>query len=209
MELGLILLFVTTELMFSLSPGPAVAAVVSSSITGGYRLAVYAILGVLIGNLLYFIVSTVLITAGTSINDDYFYYIKIAGCIYLIYIICVEYMPLFFNKGNLVSHHGESGLGRISRSNKFLITFVMQISNPKTILFFSAFLPQFISNEYDLVFQFIVLACLSFITEFLVLFGYAIGGQAMLKYGTDKIGSYANHIGNAMMVVAVLWSLFR
>lgn len=209
MELGLILLFVTTELMFSLFPGPAVAAVVSSSITGGYRLAIYAILGVLIANLLYFIVSAALIIAGTQAHPDYFYMIKMAGCAYLFYILYMEYMPLFFNKKKGVSRDEEGGFAKRFYSSKFLITFIMQISNPKTILFFTAFLPQFINEDYDIILQFIVLACLSFVTEFFVLFGYAIGGQAMLKYGRESIGSYAHHVGNAMMVSAVVWSVLR
>ena len=186
MDIWLLILFVATEFMFSLSPGPAVAAVVSSSIAGGYRLAISAILGVLIGNLIYFIVSATLISAGTSVSGDYFYYIKIAGCSYLVYILYKEYIShLFSNKNRDESPEKRDETTR-NGSRRFIITFVMQVSNPKTILFFAAFLPQFIDNEYNLAVQFVTLAFLSFMTEFVVLMAYAAGGQAMLKYGIRK-----------------------
>lgn len=209
MDIWLLTLFVATEFMFSLSPGPAVAAVVSSSIIGGYRLAIFAILGVLIGNLIYYIISAVLLSVGASASGDYFYYIRIAGCTYLIYLLYKQYIADLFTNKNKLEASLKIDTKRQNGLNKFIITFEMQISNPKTILFFTAFLPQFINTEYNLMVQFETFGILSFVTEFVVLIVYAAGGQAMLRYGSEHIGKYADHVGNVMMALAVIWSVFR
>jgi homoserine/homoserine lactone efflux protein len=211
MDIWVLILFVATEFMFSLSPGPAVVGVVSSSILGGYRLAVFAILGVLVANLLYFLLSASIIIAGTSVNEEYFYYIKVAGCAYLVVLLFRQYFSVKKsnpdgkdNKVNVVNSASHK-----LKLRQFLLTFVMQMANPKTILFFTAFLPQFINTDYNLIVQFLILATLSFITEFIVLIAYAAGGQVMLKYGSEKFGEYANHIGNVIMIIAVVWSFLR
>lgn len=209
MDIWILFLFVGTELMFSLSPGPAVAAVVSSSIVGGYRLAIYAILGVLVGNLIYFIASACIILAGTSIDSDYFLYIKIAGCMYLAWILFHEYLFRYLNPSRHLHGTDPVNDGIPNGGNRFILTLVMQLANPKTIIFFTAFLPQFIDLEQDLVVQFSTLAVLSMATEFAVLMGYAAGGQILLKYGSEKFGQYAHHAGNMLMAAAVVWSLFR
>lgn len=210
MDYWLLTLFVATEFMFSTSPGPAVAAVVSSSILGGYRLAILATLGVLVANLLYFIVSAFIIAAGTRANEDYFWYIKILGAAYLLYVLYTEYFSK--NKDSAFQPDDESVNNNETRkkmARRFTVTFAMQMANPKTIVFFAAFLPQFINVEYNINIQLMVLAFLSFVTEFVVLMMYAAGGQVLLKYGSEKYGEYAGHIGNIMMVVAIVWSFLR
>ena len=210
MDLWILLLFVGTELMFSLSPGPAVAAVVSASITGGYRLAFFSIMGVLVGNLIYFAVSAIIIATGMTINSDWFTYIKVAGCLYLAWMLFNEYL-LPYVRPSRTTPAGAASTDAIERTgtNRFTMTLVMQLSNPKTILFFTAFLPQFIQPERGLMLQFSVLAALSFITELVVLFAYAAGGQVLLKRGGQRFGIYANHTGNLLMAVAVVWSVAR
>ncbi len=210
MDCYLLTFFVATEFMFSVSPGPAVAAVVSSSILGGYRRAILATLGVLVANLLYFIVSAFIITAGTRANEDYFWYIKILGAIYLLYVLYTEYYPK--NNSSVSRSDDEmtktNGTGR-KMAAQFSLTFAMQMANPKTIVFFAAFLPQFININYNINIQLMVLAFLSFITEFVVLMMYAAGGQVLLRYGSEKYGEYAAHIGNIIMVIAIAWSFLR
>jgi homoserine/homoserine lactone efflux protein len=207
MDLGLVLLFVATELVFSLSPGPAVFAVISASLKGGYRLALGAIFGVLFGNLIYFVVAAGLITYGALINESNFQYIKIMGVMYLAYIVYTEYMP------NNHSNKGVDceGVNKSSRSliKFFLAALVMQLSNPKTILFFTAFLPQFVVPNENIPVQLSILAILSFVTEFMVLLMYAVSGRLMLKYLSKSYEIYLQHIGNSLLAAAVIWSLVR
>lgn len=210
MDVWILLLFVGTELMFSLSPGPAVAAVVSASINGGYRLAFFSIMGVLVGNLMYFAVSAIIISTGTTISDDWFIYIKVAGCMYLAWMLVNEYLLPYLRPAPSI-RTGTTPAHAVVRTgtNRFTMTLVMQLSNPKTILFFTAFLPQFIQPEQGLALQFSVLAALSFATEFVVLFAYAAGGQVLLKRGGERFGTFANHTGNLLMAIAVVWSVAR
>lgn len=211
MDISLLALFVWTELLFSISPGPAVVIVVSSAIVGGYRLAFSAILGVLAGNLIYFTASAALITSSVNINSDYFFYIKLAGAAYLTHILYREYISPYVSKKNGMSSAAteQSNVCTRNLSGRFYTTLAMQLSNPKAIIFFAAFLPQFVNHDISIPIQFATLAFLSIATEFFVLLAYAASGQAMVKRGSERFGIYAHHAGNILMAAAVIWSLLR
>jgi threonine/homoserine/homoserine lactone efflux protein len=57
MTLGGILLFAATELLLSITPGPAVFLVVSQGMRGGFRTAARGAAGILSGNAIYFAAS--------------------------------------------------------------------------------------------------------------------------------------------------------
>lgn len=198
-----LLLFSVTEAFFSASPGPAVAMVVSAAMLGGLRVANAAIFGVLVGNLIYFIISCGLLLSAAQYNDEFFLYVKLAGGGYLAYLLLVRYV---FSSNRKEDEVGMSA--KHLRQNLFLCGLVMQLSNPKTILFFSAFLPQFIDTRYSLPLQFSIMAGLSWSIEYTILIAYATGAQLLVRRGNIKWGNQLEHFGNAAMGIAVGWSWF-
>ncbi len=82
-----LLLYSLTEALFSASPGPAVVMIVALAISGSWKDVHAAIVGILLGNLIYFVISCVLILGVTQYDDDFFRYIKIAGAAYLLYFL--------------------------------------------------------------------------------------------------------------------------
>ncbi len=214
MSLTLIFLFIVTEAMFSASPGPAVAMVISASIMGGKKATYLAIFGVLVGNLIYFIISAGLLTFSLSLSDKYFQVMRWLGVLYIIYILYKEYIPLLLRREQtteVMSNISDSLERKNNNAGKyFYTTLTMQLANPKTIVFFTAFLPQFINLDFSPELQFLVLAILSFVIEFIVLYIYAMISMYFVnRFESGKLGRKFEHIGNFTMILAVSWGVLR
>ena len=139
MTFQLWLLFVATEAVLSLTPGPAVLYVLSQAIRRGPAKSIWASGGILAANAFYFALSATSLGAVIVASYKLFFLIKWAGAAYLVYLgLCS-----FFGKSSVMSLP-EAGAG--SRSGLHLLRdgFFLQGANPKALLFFTAILPQFI-----------------------------------------------------------------
>ena len=201
------LLFCGTEAAFSLSPGPAVLVVVSQVLRGGMRPGQITTLGILAGNQVYFLISALLIATASAIDTTSFYWIRIAGALWLAGLMLA---PLWrrARPGQTVEMErhppGPAGAGT------FLTGILLQLANPKTIVFFVAFLPQFIDPRASLAVQFSILAVSSFAIEYAILTGYGLlAVKARAWLGGAAPGSRMKLAGQLGLALAVGWWIFR
>lgn len=150
----LLMLFLVTTFVVVLSPGPAVIAVVREALSGGFKQAFGAILGIAVANVVYFILSATGIAALIIASSLLFMIIKWLGVLYLLYLgsmaIFSKNGPLFLSKKENRSHNVRKA---------FLRGFYLELANPKALLYFSALLPQFI-NITEPIFPQLTLYCL-------------------------------------------------
>ena len=164
------LLFTITETVLCVSPGPAVLLVLSVSLTRGWLPGLQASAGILVANLLYFVLSATSLGAILLASWELFFLIKWLGAAYLIGLG----LKMCFVQGDAmrdVAAHlspTRTGLGM------FLHGVVAQGANPKALLFFTALLPQFVNPTAPLAPQIALLALTSVLIEFGVLTGYAM-----------------------------------
>ena len=85
MELETWILFVITETVLCLSPGPAVLLVFSMAMTKGWRAGAVATSGILLANLIYFVLSGTGLVAILIASPNVFYIMKSFGAVYLIW----------------------------------------------------------------------------------------------------------------------------
>ena len=199
-----LVLFAITEALFSASPGPAVAMVVAATMAGGMRTANAAVFGVLLGNTIYFVISCGLILSAAQYNDELFFYIKIIGAGYLLYLISGQYFGLTSRTTDKRAVRPEPH----KRQHFFKSGLTMQLANPKTILFFSAFLPQFVDTRYSITLQLAIMAVLSWVIEYAILIAYIIAAGVLMGRFKVNWGGHLEHVANAVMVTAVGWGLF-
>jgi homoserine/homoserine lactone efflux protein len=201
------LLYCGTEAAFSLSPGPAVLMVVSQTLRGGMRPGQITTLGILAGNQIYFLISALLIATASAIDTTSFYWIRIAGALWLAGLM---FAPLWrwarsSNKAEMERHPP-----RLSGAGTFLTGILLQLANPKTIVFFVAFLPQFIDPRVSLSVQFSILAVSSFAIEYTILTGYGLlAREAGSRLGGPVTGGRMKLVGNLGLALAVGWWIFR
>jgi threonine/homoserine/homoserine lactone efflux protein len=129
--------FVVAALALLVMPGPAVLYVVARSVQHGRRAGIASVLGIHVGTLVHIAAATVGLSALVVSSAVAFTAVKIAGAAYLIGLG----LWTLFARGSEseIALGGERNLRRA-----FAQGIVVNVLNPKTALFFLAFLPQFV-----------------------------------------------------------------
>jgi threonine/homoserine/homoserine lactone efflux protein len=132
-----LLLFVTGAALLLVIPGPAVTYVVSRSIGHGRAAGLLSVLGIVVGTLLHVTAATLGLSALLASSILAFQFVKYLGAAYLIYL------------GIRTLRRDDSQLLQAASSEGRLLHIFAQgvlvnLLNPKTALFFLAFLPQFV-----------------------------------------------------------------
>jgi threonine/homoserine/homoserine lactone efflux protein len=150
-DASMLLTYAVVVLGLFLIPGPAVLLVLARSISGGRRVGVATGLGIACGDLVHTAMATFGLSAVLMTSALAFSIIKYAGVAYL---TVLGILALFDKSDDL--HLASTRLMDARRA--FRQAIVAEILNPKTALFFLAFLPQFVRPDHgSVVAQFSVL----------------------------------------------------
>ena len=192
------LLFVITEAVLSLTPGPAVLYVLSQAIRRGPGKSVWASWGILSANAMYFALSATSLGAVIVASYKLFFLIKWLGAAYLVYLgLCS-----FFGKSSVLSLPEEKS-GARTGTRILRDGFFLQAANPKALLFFTAILPQFIDAHHNVVFQVLVLGISSIVVEFAILFIYGqLAGRALSTARSPRFEKLTNRVAGSLLIGA-------
>ena len=186
------------EFVLCLTPGPAVLYVISSGLRAGARKSIASILGILAANAVYFAISATGVGALLVASYNLFFAVKWIGAAYLVY---VGLMALFGKSEIMPAEEGTPttiGGWRLFRDG-----FILQASNPKAIVFFTALLPQFINPHGRVVTQVLILAITSAIIEFFVLLGYgSAAGRASALAHQPRYATWTNRVAGVLLIGA-------
>ncbi len=127
--------FVVAALVLLITPGPAVLYIVARTIDQGRRAGLVSMLGVHVGTLVHVAAAAAGLSAVLAASAAAFGAVKLLGAAYLIYL----------GLRRILAQAAASAAGRERRLRRaFLDGVVVNVLNPKTALFFLAFLPQFV-----------------------------------------------------------------
>jgi threonine/homoserine/homoserine lactone efflux protein len=132
-----LLLFVTGAAILLVIPGPAVTYVVSRSIGHGRAAGLVSVMGIVVGTLFHVVAAALGLSALLASSALAFQFVKYLGAAYLIYL---GVKTLRRDDAQLLE--AANGDGRLARI--FGQGVLVNLLNPKTALFFLAFLPQFV-----------------------------------------------------------------
>lgn len=166
MNLHLWLLYVAAVLGLSMSPGPNGMLVLTHGAVHGWRKTTLTVTGGVIGFVAVIAMSMFGIGALLQASTTALRAMKWAGGAYLLWLgIQVWRSPA-------IGGQTDAAQAAASPHAMFLQGLLSASTNPKVLLFFTAFLPGFIDPARSLVTQFVVIAgtfaCIEFITESLV-----------------------------------------
>jgi threonine/homoserine/homoserine lactone efflux protein len=142
--------------------------VVATALGQGARRSLWANLGILSGNTLYFILSAAGLGAVLVASHDAFVMVRYAGAAYLVYLGVATFRGRGIAVQPTASRSDERGVRVLARA------FATQAANPKALLFFAALLPQFIAPGDSVGWQIFILGLTSVVVEFAVLFAYGV-----------------------------------
>ncbi|MGO2507788.1 MAG: LysE family translocator [Vibrio hibernica] len=148
-------MFFLAYLVITLSPGPNVLLVVKNSVQHGVWSAFSTVLGNLFCQLI--IVSLVAVGVGELLArlPLWFFLMKCIGGMYLIYLGVKSFKQA--RKSNFELTGFDSVRPQKSSKLLFKEAFFVSASNPKTMIFLSAFLPQFLDTKHPYSEQFLIM----------------------------------------------------
>jgi threonine/homoserine/homoserine lactone efflux protein len=130
--------FCVAAILLLLTPGPAVLYIVARSVEQGRVAGLASVCGITAGTLVHVLAAALGLSALLASSALAFAVVKYAGAGYLIYIGARRILSRKETSAAPVALPRRS-LGRLYRDG-----FVVNLLNPKTALFFLAFLPQFV-----------------------------------------------------------------
>lgn len=206
MDPELLLLFAATEFLLVLTPGPAVLFVIGLSMRSGVRPGWAASAGVTAGSAFYFLLSALGIGALIVASHTLFTIIKWVGAAYLIYLGVRMAVPLVrqLREGRTAEPAPTPLALAVADApgfwRPFWKGFAVQLANPKTLMFFLALFPQFITPEGNVALQFALMALVSAVLELPSLMIYAAVSAASARYLADKAMAWIEGAAGGVLV---------
>jgi threonine/homoserine/homoserine lactone efflux protein len=195
-SLSTYVLFIGTCLVLLAIPGPAVLYVVSRSVDQGRNAGLASVAGIATGTVVHVTLATIGLSSLVLASKVAFDAVRFAGAAYLIYL----------GVRRLLTRHEEEGPHvRAPRTVRDLYTqgLVVNLLNPKTIVFIFAFIPQFVAlDEGHVWFQVLVLG-LTFATLGAMsdsLYAIVAGSVADRLRGTPLVARVERWFGGAVLV---------
>ncbi|CAA9311561.1 MAG: hypothetical protein AVDCRST_MAG93-5257 [uncultured Chloroflexia bacterium] len=147
-------LFLTAAIILAITPGPGIFYVLARSLKGGRGEGIASSLGTALGGLVHVFAAALGVSAILSTSAVAFALVKYIGAAYLIYL---GIRTLMSNE-ELELH---SSLEQTDMRRAFGQGITTEVLNPKTALFFLAFIPQFVDPGGNVFSQFVVLGSIS------------------------------------------------
>jgi threonine/homoserine/homoserine lactone efflux protein len=193
--------FLATETVLCLTPGPAVLFVVSHGLGRGPRSARWAALGILAGNTLYFAVSATSLGAILVTSYALFSAIRWLGAAYLVWLGCAAIL----GRRGALAVTAAAGADTDTRMRVLGRGFVVQAANPKALVFFVALLPQFIDPAHNVPAQVAILAATSTLVELAVLMVYgSLAARAARLVARPRAAALLERVAGGLLIAAGL-----
>ena len=145
---GELALYCASVLALLVVPGPSVLYIVTRSIDQGRRAGLVSVLGIHLGTMVHITAAAVGVSALIASSAAAYHTLRWAGAAYLIFVGLSRLLSRE-SSGEIVTADATRSLRRV-----FVQGAVVNILNPKTALFFLAFLPQFVDrSEGSVAFQ--------------------------------------------------------
>jgi threonine/homoserine/homoserine lactone efflux protein len=173
MEGASVTVFVGAAVLLNISPGPDLLYVSSTAMTNGRRVGVAAAFGIAAGAMVHVVAAALGLSAILTTSETAFFVVKWLGAGYLIYL---GLRSLFHGGAAAFGREGK----RLTVKSAFRQGVMVDLFNPKSALFFVAFLPQFTAPSIGhLPFQLLALGI------FVILIGLAV--EVAAAFGASRL----------------------
>ena len=179
MDLAVWLTYLVATVVLSLTPGPGAFSSISSGLNHGFRLGWWNALGMQAANMVYVAVVALGLGAILLASETLFEIVKWLGVAYLIYLGIVTWRasPRVFQEDR--DDHAQTA------REIFVRGFLVNITNPKGIIFFAAIFPQFIDIARPQLLQYLILGATTFATDLAIMMGYTALAAKVLRAMRD------------------------
>jgi len=199
-----ICLYIVTCFTVTVTPGPTMLLALANGTARSWRVAGMGILGAALSDLLLIGAVSVGLGALLATSEAIFSTVKWIGVVYLVWLA----FQLWFHRP--VALGASIGNSSSTATKAFSRSLLVSLSNPKGLLFFSAFLPQFINTAEPQAIQYLILALLTAALDIVVMACYAAGGAQATRFLTLKgLRKLNQACASALLSLALFLALYR
>ncbi|SDU51440.1 LysE family translocator [Pseudomonas yamanorum] len=204
MDATTLFLYIVTVSAVMMTPGPSMLLALNNGASHGMRIAGCGIAGAALSDVI--LIGAVGCGLGALLHasEQLFSLVKWGGAVYLLYLAWVLWKSptqALAQKCSASTTNGRSA---------FMRSLFVGLSNPKGLLFFSAFLPQFVHPGEPVAQQYVVLALVSAAIDCVMMAIYAFGGRHAMRTFSSRVMLWINRSCAGMLaLLAVGLSLYR
>ncbi|HYQ48894.1 MAG TPA: LysE family translocator [Pseudomonas sp.] len=196
MNTALTLTYALTVLLLIATPGPVVALIVNTAAASGSRKAMFTAVGTNWASLVLIGAAAWVILTSAAIDKAWLSGMSLLGCLFIGYIAVSTLRECLQAPANEAeAQPPKAGRGGLWQG------FMVGISNPKDIIFFIAFFPQFIQITESFGKSMVVLSLLWVAIDFAVLSLYIFAIGKLASQRSNRVISLAS--GVALLLIAV------
>ncbi|MRI33231.1 homoserine/homoserine lactone efflux protein [Endozoicomonas sp. OPT23] len=164
MEFNTWLAFLAATALISITPGAGAVNTMSTAIKFGFVKTLPSIMGLQVGLIIYLLIVAAGLGAILAASEQLFNVIKWFGVGYLVYLGIMKWKESELSKGSCRNQ---------SKRKSFASAVVVNLTNPKAIVFLAAFLPQFVQPDLPLWPQYLIMGVTMIVIDILVMLGYS------------------------------------
>jgi homoserine/homoserine lactone efflux protein len=192
MTLSTYLLYLLAVSLLIVTPGPTMLMCLTNAVNHGPVRALASAAGALAASVVVMALSALGLGALLAASEAAFTVLKVLGAAYLVYLG----VKTFRSSGAL------QGAAAPANRSLFMQGFLVGASNPKALLFFSAFFPQFIDPASPVLPQFAILAGTFVAGDFLMLVATAFGVGRIAHWLRDaRVVRWVNRVCGGLFTV--------
>ena len=205
MDLTVWITYFIATIILSLSPGPGVFSSISSGLRHGLRLGVWNGVGMQAANVILVAIVALGLGAILIASETLFTAVKWLGVAYLIYLGVVTW------RAPARGFEEDRDDNARTAWEVFMRGFLVNLTNPKGIIFFAAIFPQFIDVAQPQLPQYAILAGTTFAVDVVVMGGYTALAAKVLRVMRDpRHLRWVNRgLGGAFVAAGVALASFR
>ena len=170
MSFTILLAYITAIVLLIGTPGPIVALVINAASRHSFKYALITVLGTNLASLVLLVAAALIISGVIALDGHSLQWISLLGCGF------IGWMALSGLRADLTQSSALVQIPYVTTKHHsaFLNGFFLGVSNPKDIIFFVAFFPQFITVTTDFKLSLLVLTLVWGFFDFVILLSYAL-----------------------------------
>ena len=197
MSIELYLAYLLTCFVIVIVPGPTVTLIVANSLAHGTRAGLLNVAGTQLGLAAMMVVFLLSLASFIATMASWFDWVRIAGAAYLVW--------LGVRLTRAASGFQAATRAPVPRGGFLLQGFLVILSNPKALLVFGAFIPQFVDPHRDASSQIAVLGATFMAVATLCDGGYAVLTGHVRALLAGSRGRLLSQVSGVVLIGAALW----
>jgi homoserine/homoserine lactone efflux protein len=197
MSFEIYLAYVAACILITTIPGPTVTLIIANSLTHGTRAGLLNVAGTQLGLLVMLGVLMIGLSSVIAAMGVWFDYVRIAGAIYLVWI--------GWKLLRAKAAFGDVGRTPRPRGGFLLQGFLVLMSNPKALLWFGAFIPQFVDPSGNYIAQLVILGLTAMASAALTDGAYAILGGRTRRFMSEQRIKLAQRLSGLFLIGGGVW----